>query len=599
VEGQLAALGAEIAQYTGKPLDQRTEDEKAEIAQLNDQLLERLRRQNPAPTKKPKPALVPLAEKLREMGCRMVPPLEVRRPAVGAGEPPFCAEHGWLERLSSCVSTHMDQTDKHDQDGKVLDRVPPLALIRCSRGGKTRALLELAAAFRKQRPKVAVIFVSFNNDTSVDEWELEEPVNALWRRIAFAALDITSPTKQDWKKFANTSVTSEDIMQWLGQTPCLLLIDELNLLNCGKDVAEFLKDHFLSPVGRYFVFSSHVVPASQTLSRFMDNTSLRKVLIWELPLVVSMDDAGKLGWRTITIREVLSRGRLPGLIAVTRADAEGYEPPVAEGYEPPVYATRDAAISSVFSQWNDESAKCLLDSFLTGGVEGVPEPLLQFMNASSSGKIIWVPFHMEHVLSSCARSQTLSAPIRAAVRAIAKAMLNFEGGKTAGGDTWEALFVVALLIRLVTGEIDILFPQGVGLESYGISYNKLWDPKKTWEFAKDLSDLLAGMVAPTTFPHIAVYYPPLANFALYDVVIVLYNATGKATCYGYQLKEGKGMPRPAADKRCEMSFVVRGAAPEDDDVKRGWIVLGKESVDEILGLTGKSLAPEVWRKMKN
>jgi hypothetical protein len=265
-----------------------------------------------------------------------------------------------------------------------------------------------------------------------------------------------------------------------------------------------------------------------------------------------------------------------------------------------VYATRDAALASVFGTWNDESAKYLLDSFLTGGIEGMPGPLLQFMNASSSGRIIWVPFHMVHVLESCAASRKVSKPIRMAVRVIGKVMRDFEGGKTAGGDTWEALFVVALLIRLVTGQIDILFPQFVGIDHYGISYNTLWDPtKKAFECAANLSDLIAGMVMPAKFPHFAVYYPPLANFALYDVVIVMYDAEGKPTYYGYQLKEGKAMPRPSADERCKMSIVVRGAAAGIDALLRRWVVLGRDSVDDILGVTGKSLAPEAWRELKD
>ena len=607
VETELAALGKKLA-----PLEEKEElktldnDDRSRLAalredkkqlrdkekQLRDKELKLMDERAEKRAKKVKPPLVPLAARLTEMGRHMVAPLGVGRPVVPL-HPPFCAEEGWLDKLATCVGVGLDQSDGIGQDEKIIDRVAPLALIRCSRGGKTRTLYELAKVFHELRPGVAVIFVSFNNDTSIADWELEDPVGALCRRIAFAALDIESPASEDWKRFANTYVTSEDVIAWLGKTPCLLLIDELNLLHCGKEVAGFLKDHFLSTMGRYFVFSSHVVPASELLSKFLDNTSLRKVLIWGLPLVETMADAQvKLGWPAITVREVLARGRLPGLIVVTRLDPAG-GPPI-------VYATRNAVLSSVFEKWNDKSAKYLLDSFLTGQTEGVLEPLLQFMNASETGCIIWVPFHMEHVLSSCAASRELSAPIRMAVRAIADVMHDFERGKTAGGDTWEALFVVALLIRLVTGKIDLLFPRHVGLESYGISYNTLWDPtKKAFECAANLSDLIAGVVMPAKFPHFAVYYPPLANFALYDVVIVWYDATGNPTYYGYQLKEGKAMPRPKADQRCRMSCVARGAAAAGDSSLRGWAVLGRDSVDDILGVTGKSLAPEAWRELKD
>jgi hypothetical protein len=41
-------------------------------------------------------------------------------------------------------------------------RVPPMALVRCSRGGKTRALSELAKKMTKLANNVFVIFVAFN-----------------------------------------------------------------------------------------------------------------------------------------------------------------------------------------------------------------------------------------------------------------------------------------------------------------------------------------------------------------------------------------------------------------------------------------------------
>ena len=59
------------------------------------------------------------------------------------------------------------------------------------------------------------------------------------------------------------------------------------------------------------------------------------------------------------------------------------------------------------------------------------------------------------------------------------------------------------------------------------------------------------------------------------------------------------MPRPKADQRCRMSCGARGAAAAGDSSLRGWAVLGRDSVDDILGVTGKSLAPEAWREVKD
>jgi len=70
----------------------------------------------------------------------------------------------------------------------------------------------------------------------------------------------------------------------LGDTPCVLLIDELNNLNQSKDLSEFLRDVFLKSFHRYFVFSSHEVITTGKLVDFMANYSNRDVLIRPLPL---------------------------------------------------------------------------------------------------------------------------------------------------------------------------------------------------------------------------------------------------------------------------------------------------------------------------
>jgi len=66
--------------------------------------------------------------------------------------------------------------------------VPPLALIRCSRGGKTRALKEMAKALKHRLgPQASVIYISLNDYSSLGESEQNNAVRALCRRIAFEA----------------------------------------------------------------------------------------------------------------------------------------------------------------------------------------------------------------------------------------------------------------------------------------------------------------------------------------------------------------------------------------------------------------------------
>ncbi len=88
-----------------------------------------------------------------------------------------------------------------------------MALVRCSRGGKTRALEEIAHSLRRKRPEISVVFVSFNDDSVIKDWEHADPVAALCRRIAFAALDIAVPNKHDYDAFAETDATGSDILE--------------------------------------------------------------------------------------------------------------------------------------------------------------------------------------------------------------------------------------------------------------------------------------------------------------------------------------------------------------------------------------------------
>ncbi len=97
----------------------------------------------------------------------------------------------------------------------------------------------------------------------MEEWEQSKPVEELCRRIAVSALqnEIDGDMGNLYEQFDNAIVPPTEIVAWLNDTPCLLLIDELNLLNLFSD-GEFIKDPFLMKSNRYCVFSSHIVSAT-------------------------------------------------------------------------------------------------------------------------------------------------------------------------------------------------------------------------------------------------------------------------------------------------------------------------------------------------
>jgi len=208
-------------------------------------------------------------------------PLEVPVPVVASTEPAFLTE-SWLNETLDLV---LDQQLKEDS---IAYRKPPMALVRCSRGGKTRALYELSSALKKKLPGAAIIYITLNDYSNLKSWEQSDPISAICRRIAFAARKLTSSEFD-----ANVSISKDVILQWLGKTPCVLLIDELNKFEClsatgsagGSAVSHFLKDVFLTRLHRYLIFSSHVVYITNQLSGFMESVSSRNVLIRHLPLI--------------------------------------------------------------------------------------------------------------------------------------------------------------------------------------------------------------------------------------------------------------------------------------------------------------------------
>ncbi len=521
----------------------------------------------------------------------LLPPLEVLPFPIGPEEPAFCAEEGWLEAEVGNLRAGLEQEETN------LSRVHPTAFIRCSRGGKTRVLLELNKLLREQLPNVAVVYVSFNNFSSLEPWELRDPLGALCRRIAFSALKQRDATAAGFRKFRRTCVSEKDIEDWLGGTPCILLIDELNVLELDAKgaplVAGFLKKCFLFTRGRYFAFSSHVVPRGQGLSDFMDSISERGIVIHQLPLIPSMADAReKFAWPDLTVRQALLRGRVPALISYTR------------GSMPHPFDKRKTAIAEVFHDWNDENLKELLRSFLSGQPSCVPQPLLQVMSVASvddEGLIVWIPYHMAHVLKSIGDSERVGRGLREVVITIQDMFHGFETGKTSGGDSWEALFAIAVMIRLATGSFHRLLNLSAALPAvFGLSYNLLWKQQEDDVAFPDittLDQLMRGLTKPLAYPHVAVYYPPHARFQIYDLIVVVHQAADARTVFGYQLKEGREIPAKMASDVCECSYVVRGCAAEQKNLLRGWVVASDGEMDEFLGVTGSVLAPKQWRKL--
>lgn len=509
-----------------------------------------------------------------------------------------------------------DPNAANEKTDETLNRVAPMAVVRCSRGGKTRFLYEIASMVRGYNEalatEVACLYVSFNDYSSIREWEHKDPLQALLRRIAFEA----RVEQQDEAKAGRTELflsyiekkpvwEKESFLEWIGDTPCVLLVDEMNNLKClrnaesreASDFCQFLKFHFIGKENRYLIFSSHVVGTLPFFSEFMDASegSARAIELQKLPLVPSLAKAITLNESIDSTREAVYYGLVPGII---------YEAPI-RGKN--IYGKRQQAVINFIKSTRDYDGALvtILKSLITGEWDKLPKDLLILLDSAPDRdgleqKIRWIPFHLQHVLESMGRVTFGHARL---AEKLADFCNILKDSKENSGEGWESLFVLFLFAYCLTGTSDGTFVLGdwfahgelpkVFLNGpYSASNNdgRLISACKTWD------ELEPGMKLGEA-PQLSIYYPTHNSFEVYDVIVV-YSENRKSQCvFGYQLKEGKASREHAAHSSISRSFFVRGKPPKRTIVKdaKGWCVPNKEVIDSFFGESGKHWTPEAWK----
>ncbi len=228
-------------------------------------------------------------------------PLDVSLPAKPE-TPTFVCPRDWLQNVEGIIMAQLEAEDT--SCGSI--RVPPMAVVRCSRGGKTRALTEIAHILRKEKSDsdpIAVIFVSFTATTSLfNEEDVGPPLQALLRRISFAAWRGHQGNKSTFQEFhaRGEYFDAKLFPQWLGKGRIVLIMDKLNNLSALTDekrrsetrqFGEFLKYHFLAEKGRYPIFASHVLSTIDCVKEVIhpSKSSSREVILQELPLITNLN----------------------------------------------------------------------------------------------------------------------------------------------------------------------------------------------------------------------------------------------------------------------------------------------------------------------
>lgn len=506
------------------------------------------------------------------------------------GLKPFIGQ-AWLGTTLNLLLDHKDRDDKQNK------RPLPLALVRCSRGGKTRAIKELMLRIPPKRAKG--IYISFNNETPICLQEyFKDPVQEFYDRIGFAA----QRGRLSWSDFRDTyHVDSKSIKDWLGETDCILFVDELNLLtSVSAELTKVLKTHFLVSKGRVFCFSSHLATTSPALKEFTPNPSNRETILQQLPLISSLREAREnLGYPKMSAREALYFGLIPGLL-VERADNQTVTNRRA-------YAVRTYIAQMDLKGETDahEAFRDLLGSFITGSVSSIPEVLQELMTAEQRVNDVvlhWIPCHLEFLLREMFDHCKVLRN-RACLKFIYEGLWTYLGSKQESGDAFEALFIVVAMIRCLSGTFEsTILPLKCEVEDLvvkcdepflGHNLNTEKDPEGfVASIPKELPEEDQGC------DQVSIYYPGHAKFGAYDVIVAFWKRGGGRTLYGYQLKEGASGGKPFAyNDLFAASYLIRGEPAKETSI-RLFKACDVEQLDNFFGISGSQWTPRSWKALE-
>jgi hypothetical protein len=249
-------------------------------------------------------------------------PLTIRR---GPREPEFIHQKDWLKSSVSTVVTNLDSADD-----VLVVRVPPMVLASFSRSGKTRCMKEVGCEANGMDATIRVIFVSFNDWSPISDEDHNDPLQALCLRIAFVCS--TERRKDEDKRVAYDDfcakkyfIKPKELLSWAKGCRLLLIVDELNLLrfeNGGTEFANFIRNNFLAPKGRYFMFSSHKITTASKFQNLIDGSAAssgRDVIFQSLPVIDDLFKAKQhLSRRLDGAVHAVYYGLTPGLIFTER-----------------------------------------------------------------------------------------------------------------------------------------------------------------------------------------------------------------------------------------------------------------------------------------
>jgi len=147
-----------------------------------------------------------------------------------------------------------------------------------------------------------------------------------------------------------------------------------------------------------------------------------------------------------------------------------------------------------------------------------------------------------------------------------------------------------------------LLPLASCFDEADVSYNDNFNSSKAFsDYGKDtdIQEFVSNFMAPSSYPHIAIYAPTNAQFPVYDAFLVAHKNENEKKIYGYQLKESNKKPIVTSLPCIEKSFLILGKAALQNTYldERKWTVASDGDVDIFFGESGRHWTPKEWEKL--
>ena len=483
----------------------------------------------------------------------------------------------WMVGLGRCGTECLKdiQTFAPKSDSPV-DRVPPLMLSRCMRGGKTTFLVYLFELV-KAEPGYLPIFISFNEFFGIQRKRGESRLQTILRAIAVTLLPATPTDTQ------SVSCDEDTLCDHLERQNgiIVLMIDELNLLvpkgTTDNEVASFLRRVFLSPENRYLVFTTHEPFDGSQIAEYTGGKSRayspRGVIARDLPRSVNVtEQRGIPQCRALSAGNVLFFSGIPALL---RSWKQQYN------------------FKARFQQLTKpKKTPGLLESFVREFLDGQRQRgdairAFDCLTATSDqGDVKWILCYAAQMCSYLNQRQLAHWINR----------LQIDASDPLSGKGWEVLVVLAAAFRC----LEAMAGGDAGHGLLGLPPNPNIKTCYFWDVPSEVSTLdealewWARQDIPPTFPFVAVLNPLCSTFEFFDCIL-LYQRSKLSVLQvrGFQQKAGRTYPDKAARQDVD-SVWMQGKAAENrrSEQAQNWTLPSAGEIRAFLGASLRDLFPK-------